>query len=127
VQIAATIGSAIFVGEGDANEVFRFDPVSGVFDEVMSMPLLRSSQPGHAVINDRLYVVGGDGPGGKFDSVDVYTPAGDVWTVGPSMPTARAALGAARSRADSTRWVDCSPTALAATRTRSFWSTRKRR
>jgi len=43
----------------------------------------------------RIYVFGGESPEGTFDVVEVYDPDQDVWTTGPSMPTARHGLGAA--------------------------------
>lgn len=53
---------------------------------------------GTAVVNGRIWVIGGmtGGRGNKLDSVEVYDPDQDSWSSGPAMPTARSNMGTAR-------------------------------
>ena len=50
--------------------------------------------PGSAVVDGKIYVIGGR-TDVLFTSVDVYDPVADVWTTGVALPTARRGLGAA--------------------------------
>ena len=53
-------------------------------------------QSAAAVIDDKVYIIGGWIPGvGYTSGVDVYTPALDQWTTEAPLPTARSWLGAA--------------------------------
>jgi N-acetylneuraminic acid mutarotase len=62
------------------------------------MPTGRSGGAG-AVMNNRLYVFGGEGneenPLGTFNQVEVYDPIQNAWTKLAPMPLPRHALGAA--------------------------------
>jgi len=56
-------------------------------------PLIKFGRCGHgmAVLNDKLYVIGGYGNGiDNMDSVEVFD--GNEWTAGPSLPVGRGAL-----------------------------------
>ena len=57
------------------------------------MPTARQS-PAAAVINGKLYVVGGRNSAGAYVStVEVYDPATNAWSSKTSMPTPRTGLG----------------------------------
>lgn len=47
------------------------------------------------VLNDTIYIIGGDTPTTPLSTVDAYDPVSDTWTSKPSMPTARTTHGAA--------------------------------
>src|SRR5262249_41541045 len=56
-------------------------------------PLTRQGH-GAAVVNGRIYVIGGAGEDNKpFGSVQVYDPATGTWAARASMPTARGLFG----------------------------------
>lgn len=59
-----------------------------------SLPAPRVSF-GHAVVGDRLYVVGGTDDAGDSARVDVYDPSADAWTAGPALPSGRTSVAAA--------------------------------
>jgi len=47
------------------------------------------------LLEQRIYVFGGESPDGTFDTVEAYDPWTDQWQTLPPMPTARHGLGAA--------------------------------
>src|SRR5262245_44991115 len=51
-------------------------------------PLSRSGH-GAAVVNGRIYVIGGKGEDQTFGSVQVYDPATGAWAARANMPTSR--------------------------------------
>ncbi len=82
--------------ELDSVEVF--DPATSVWDTLAPMPTPRSSASA-AVIDGKLYVVGGEDKRHPsrpvYDVLEVYDPATDTWTQKASMPTRRAGPGTA--------------------------------
>jgi N-acetylneuraminic acid mutarotase len=92
---AATIASTLYVvggfqgtGGGVAT-LYAYDPAPDRWSSRASMPTARGALT-CAVVDDRLYAIGGEGPGGDTGVVEVYDPATDTWDTSlPSMPTAR--------------------------------------
>jgi len=78
------------VGGGIQNDyidtVWEFNPEPAIWTLRTSMPTARSAG-GTAVINGKIYVVGGRPPQGQ--DFAVYDPATDSWTSLPALPTAR--------------------------------------
>jgi len=79
--------------------VEEYDPVTDSWVTRASMPTARY-ELGAALGGDgRIYVVGGHGsahnPREDLSTVEVYDPATDSWSTGPSMPSARTAMGVA--------------------------------
>lgn len=66
--------------------VWAYDPEESVWTLLTSMPTARSAG-GTAVIDGKIYVVGGRPPQGQ--DFAVYDPASDSWTPLPPLPTAR--------------------------------------
>jgi hypothetical protein len=58
----------------------------------MPLPAPRA-EPGAAVVEGRLYVSGGMGPGGPLATVESYTPLGDTWQATAELPAPRHAHG----------------------------------
>jgi len=78
------------------NTLEVYDAASNTWTTKTPMPTTRS-QMGGAVINGKLYVVGGTTSGGAAGAVttlEVYDPGTNAWTTKAPMPTARYALGA---------------------------------
>jgi N-acetylneuraminic acid mutarotase/glucose/arabinose dehydrogenase len=74
------------------SESFIYDPVTDTWTTGTSMITPRSGTGKAAVLNDELYVIGGEvgGPfSGAWDTVEVYNPTTNTWRTSDSMPTAR--------------------------------------
>ena len=109
-SVGAVNGKIYAVGGQDANRVAintveEFDPAAndgfGEWTEHQTessnMPLPRLN-PGAAVLDDKIYVVGGEDHSGRsLSSVEVYDPVTDSWTttIAAPMPSVRRLLGAA--------------------------------
>ena len=89
---AAVAGSKIYVIGGENHyglkleSVEAFDPLLGVWAEVASMPLPYRSNHAVAVIDGKIYAIGGHTDEGPMVSVDVYDPQNDSWQPVASMP-----------------------------------------
>jgi formylglycine-generating enzyme required for sulfatase activity len=59
-----------------------------------SMPTVRSGM-GIAVLNNKIYLIGGNTSSGSLATVEEYDPLTDTWSTLPNMPTARAPAAAA--------------------------------
>lgn len=86
-------------GHDAIDTVEEFDPdANGGFGAWTTKPSVMPhprQQSAAAVVNDKVYIIGGRVPGvGDISSVDVYDPALDTWTTEASLPTARQLLGA---------------------------------
>jgi N-acetylneuraminic acid mutarotase len=102
---AGAIGGRIVIAGGRANGIGGFQPNTWLFDPetetyAPGAPLLtaRGGVAG-AVIDDRLFLFGGEGnasdPSGVFPQVEAYDPATDAWQAFPDMLFPRHGLGAA--------------------------------
>lgn len=87
-------------GSGYLNKVESFDFVTGGWNTGTNMPTARVAQG--AVVNNRIYVVGGthqDLNGGSnnvsLNITEEYNPDTDTWKVMADMPTARFSVGVA--------------------------------
>jgi len=75
-----------------ANE--EYDAGTGRWRERAPLPTARSGIAA-AVLDGKIFVVGGEAPTGTFSQVEAYDPVTDTWTAWAPMPTARHGLGAA--------------------------------
>jgi N-acetylneuraminic acid mutarotase len=78
---AATAGGRLFAFGGTSPRTFVYDPSGNRWLEVASMHFAHGGTPAVAVIQDRIYVAGGTGPGMVGNEVEVYDPATNVWTL----------------------------------------------
>lgn len=101
--VAAAVGGRLYVIGGESegagtgrpsqfvDTVYELDPQAGAWRRRSAMPTARSGGAG-AVIDSKIYVVGGRPPRGN--DFAVYDPAADRWTVLPNLPTQRNHLAA---------------------------------
>jgi uncharacterized protein (TIGR03437 family) len=86
---AATVGNRIFAFGGTSNRCFAYNPDLNQWSEVASMNFRHGNTPAVAVIEGKIYVAGGDGPGMNQRELEVYNPTTNQWTVLASMNVAR--------------------------------------
>ena len=82
---------------GYCDAVEAYDPVSGAWTQVASLPMALCCHTA-TVVDGKIYVLGGDVEGAEFsatDRVDMYNPATDSWQQMTAMPTARGSHAAA--------------------------------
>mmetsp|Transcript_98120 Transcript_98120/g.218876 ORF Transcript_98120/g.218876 Transcript_98120/m.218876 type:complete len:463 (+) Transcript_98120:85-1473(+) len=93
-------GSKIFAIGGRSSEdnchegCDAFDVVTGIWETCTPMPTLRHSLA-VAVCKDHIYAMGGFTQERRVRTVEVFDPSTGTWEVGPQMPLAVSALGAA--------------------------------
>jgi N-acetylneuraminic acid mutarotase len=96
--VAATVNGNIYaIGGQPTNgapiaKVEKYDPDGSLFvwSDRASLPSPRSFASGAAVINGKIYVTGGFGPGGKSRSLYVYNAATNSWSAKTQIPVATA-------------------------------------
>jgi large repetitive protein len=76
-----------------------YDPETNTWSTGVPLPTRRDN-PGAAVIDNKLYVVGGrmrnaDGstPNGTLNTLEIYDPLTGQWSTGAAMPTGRRTMG----------------------------------
>ncbi len=88
-------GGATAPFSGAVRTAAVYDPLSGGWRTLASMPTARGGAAAGA-LDGRIYVAGGmDAGGASLASVDVYDPASDSWRSAPAMGTPRDNPGAA--------------------------------
>ncbi len=83
---AAVAAGKLYCFAGLARAAFVYDPVNDSWSQVASMMLGHSGTPAVGVINDKIYVAGGET---ASTSLEVYDPAANTWTVLASMKVPR--------------------------------------
>jgi N-acetylneuraminic acid mutarotase len=84
-------GSTSVLGEGYVvDNVYEYDPVSNSWTRKSNIPT-PLAYASAAVVNGKIYVIGGGSFGGvsAYNSVYEYNPAADTWKKKSDMPTAR--------------------------------------
>lgn len=102
-RVPATPGAAHFAGHRDSTLNEMFDPATRTWSRRAPAPTARNSAAA-AVIDGKIYVVGGrrfdgmtDGVARQtnFSNLEVYDPAADTWETRAPMPKEQGGLGAA--------------------------------
>lgn len=79
---AATAAGKLYAFGGQSTLTFLYDPETNSWIQVATMPLGQSLTPAAGVINDKIYVAGGN-PNGSL--LQIYDPATNHWSTGASM------------------------------------------
>jgi N-acetylneuraminic acid mutarotase len=86
---AAVAAGKLYSFGGASNQVFVYEPGSNTWSAVAPMHFQHDGSPGVGVINDKIYVAGGVGPGMNQRELEVYDPVANTWTNLASMRVAR--------------------------------------
>lgn len=94
--VAGVIGGVLYVATGccvpeAATRLESFDPATGQWTVRASLNQGRVWRPAEGVVNDRLYVAGGNSLGPRHET-EMYDPASNTWSFVAPMPTARTDL-----------------------------------
>jgi N-acetylneuraminic acid mutarotase len=102
--VAGVIGGKLYVVTGEDNtylpdgtpcedcglvltrRLLRYDPQQNRWARKAACPQFHVGGMA-GVINGKLYVTGGYGPGGTTENLDIYNPATDSWTGGAALPS----------------------------------------
>ena len=83
-------------GNVTINSMEAYNPVTNTWMNLPSMPTARYHL-GAAALNGKIYAIGGNPSavtnGNPLSTVEIYDASTNMWTTGPSMPTARMGLG----------------------------------
>jgi N-acetylneuraminic acid mutarotase len=96
----AALGNQLFVfggvtAQGATNDSYRYDIAEDKWKPIKPLPT-RRSLPAAAVLNDRIYVVGGYDDGRELATCEAYTPSSNSWAECAPMTIPRGGLGLAR-------------------------------
>ena len=99
---ACTVGDKIYVIGGWnyllTNTGFKtveiYDPATDTWSTGTNMPTARKARFAAAVVNDKIYAIGGGLLGQAMSTVEEYDPVTDTWTTKADMPTKRCLLSA---------------------------------
>lgn len=76
-----------------SNKLDVYDPATDTWASLSPMPTGRHNVAG-AVLDDKLYVIGGDDNSTVFDNVEAYDPVTDTWSIKAPLLEGRMRLGA---------------------------------
>ena len=79
---AATAAGKLFAFAGQSRFTYMYEPATNSWTQVATMPLGQSLTPAAGVINDKIYVAGGN-PTGNL--LQIYDPATNTWSTGAPM------------------------------------------
>ncbi len=86
---AAVAAGKLYAFGGTSNRAFVYNPQLNSWSDVAPMRFQHGNTPAVGVINDKIYVAGGTGPGMNQSEVEVYDPAANAWTQLASMNAPR--------------------------------------
>jgi uncharacterized protein (TIGR03437 family) len=86
---AAVAAGKLYAFGGTSNRTFVYNGQSNSWSDVAPMIFQHGNTPSVGVINDKIYVAGGTGPGMNQSEVEVYDPAANRWTQLASMNVPR--------------------------------------
>ncbi len=90
-QAGAVIGDEIYVVGTGGPELQIYTPATNTWRRGADLPIATSA-PSATVVDGKLYVLGGSPVGSDpaapvWNSVQIYDPTTDTWSMGPTMPT----------------------------------------
>ena len=87
---AATVAAGkLYAFGGVSNRTFVYNPQTNSWSDVAPMRFQHANTPAVGVIDDKIYVAGGDGPNMNQTELEVYDPAMNTWTQLASMSVPR--------------------------------------
>ena len=86
---AAVANHVLYAFGGRSNRVFAYWPEQNRWIERTPMRYQHGGTPAVAVIDEKIYVAGGTGPGMLQNEVEVYDPVANTWTTLPPMGVPR--------------------------------------
>src|SRR5262249_27951751 len=86
---AAVADGTLYSFGGTSNRVFAYNRGADSWSEVASMRFQHGNTPAVAMIENRIYVAGGTGPGMTGNEVEVYGASANTWTSVASMSVPR--------------------------------------
>jgi N-acetylneuraminic acid mutarotase len=86
---AAVTAGRLYAFGGTSNRTFVYNPEQNVWSDLAAMRFMHGNTPAVAVINNRIYVAGGTGPGMIGNEAEVYDPFTNSWTSLPAMTVPR--------------------------------------
>jgi N-acetylneuraminic acid mutarotase len=86
---AAVADGTLFAFGGTSSRVFAYHRRGDAWSEVGSLRFQHGNTPAVAVIEDRIYVAGGTGPGMNGNELEVYNPSTNTWIALASMNVGR--------------------------------------
>jgi Tol biopolymer transport system component len=87
-------GGSSGYGGGSHREVYAYDVTTDTWRQLADMPTARYSM-GSAILHGRIWVFGGNTAGGAVTTNEIYDPAANAWSTGPSLNVARWRVGGA--------------------------------
>lgn len=86
---AAVVQGKLYAFGGTSNRVFVYNPQNNSWSEVAPLRFQHGNTAAAGVIDGKLYVAGGNGPGMNQTELEVYDPTANTWTQLASMSVAR--------------------------------------
>lgn len=102
---AVALGNSVYLfggfnlTDGDLASSLRYDLSDQTWHSIAAMPDALSGASAAVGADGRVYVVGGNANGTAVDTVQIYDPVTDSWTLGPPLEIARLWNGAASDEA----------------------------
>ncbi|HKQ75319.1 MAG TPA: kelch repeat-containing protein [Blastocatellia bacterium] len=86
---AAVAAGKLYAFGGTSTRTFVYNPQTNSWSDVAPMRFQHANTPAVGVINDKIYVAGGNGPNMNQTELEVYDPAMNAWTQLTSMSVPR--------------------------------------
>jgi N-acetylneuraminic acid mutarotase len=86
---AAVAAGKLYVFGGLTRDTFVYDPAANSWTLVAQMQSLHNGTPAVGVIGDKIYCAGGVSGSGATSVLEIFDPATNTWTRGPSMGVSR--------------------------------------
>lgn len=78
---SAVAAGKLYAFGGVSNRCFVYDPINNQWTDVAPMRFQHANTAAVGVINNRIYVAGGNGPNMNQTELEVYDPAQNTWTL----------------------------------------------
>jgi N-acetylneuraminic acid mutarotase len=86
---AAVAGGAMYTFGGVSNLAYRYNPQTGIWAPVAPSHFQHGNTAAVGVINDKIYVAGGTGPGMQQNEFEMFDPPNNHWVILPPMSVPR--------------------------------------